>query len=299
MVTCSFATARSYTEPPTCKLGAAPGKYTKTYNGTTSTYTDGNWNGLLHTVLMDDLTPGSTYYYNCGGKDEFSFKAPVPVGTMPVTLGLVADLGEATSHCGNPDIPGCANSTLAALGKAAAAGEFEVLVHAGDLAYTSGTQGIWDSFMRELEPTAARVPYQVSAGNHEHYFNFSGYLHRFAMPGEGGTIELSDEVRSVDVNNLYHSTDYGGVHLVAFSSEHDYSPGSAQHNFLKADLAQAAANRDAVPWIVVYAHRPLYCSTNDYYDCKVNGPMKLAPAIEPLLAAYKVDLYIAGREFAL
>merc|ERR1719353_2844909 len=25
MVTCSFATARSYTEPPTCKLGGAPG----------------------------------------------------------------------------------------------------------------------------------------------------------------------------------------------------------------------------------------------------------------------------------
>jgi hypothetical protein len=28
----------------------------------------------------------------------------------------------------------------------------------------------------------ARVPYAVAPGNHEHYYNFSGYRHRFDMP---------------------------------------------------------------------------------------------------------------------
>lgn len=291
-MTCSFATARSYTAVPSCSLGLSAGKYTEVYNGTTTTYTDGNWQGLLHTVVMHSLTPSQTYFYSCdvgGTGKEYSFKAPVPVGTLPVTLGLIADLGEAC------DRPGCGNSTLSALEKAASAGEFDVLVHAGDIAYTSGSQGIWDEYMREMEPTAARVPYQVCAGNHEHYFNFSGYRHRFAMPDEAGVSTTVDGTPTLAVNNIYHSSDVGGVHIVGFSTEHDYSTTSEQLAFLRRDLQRAAANRDRVPWIVVYAHRPIYCSTNDYYDCKVAGPTHIGPAIEPLLAEFKVDLFVAGH----
>jgi hypothetical protein len=42
----------------------------------------------------------------------------------------------------------------------------------------------------------------------------------------------------------------------------------------------------ATPWIVMYGHKPLYCSTNDYYDCEVGAPMRIRPAVEPLM---KVD----------
>lgn len=58
-------------------------------------------------------------------------------------------------------------------------------------------------------------------------------------------------------------------------------------------------NAPQVPWIVMFAHRPLYCSTNDYYDCRVAGPMKFAPAIEPLLRHFGVDLFLAGLSVAL
>lgn len=47
-------------------------------------------------------------------------------------------------------------------------------------------------------------------------------------------------------------------------------------------------------WIVMYGHRPFQCSSDDYYDCKIFGPMKLQPNIEPLMLKYGVDLYIAG-----
>ena len=52
--------------------------------------------------------------------------------------------------------------------------------------------------MREMEPTVSAVPYQVCVGNHEHYYNFSGYRHRFSMgaqaalPESGDTIDASD-----------------------------------------------------------------------------------------------------------
>ena len=158
--------------------------------------------------------------------------------------------------------------------------------------------------MREMEPTISAVPYQVCVGNHEHYYNFSGYRHRFSMgaqaalPESGDTIDASGASDSfsssaITVNNLFHSFDVGGVHFAAFSTEHDYSTDSPQVAWLRKDLA--AVDRKVTPWVVVYGHKPLYCSTDDYYDCKVSGPQHIAPSIEPLLKAYHVDLYLAGH----
>ena len=167
--------------------------------------------------------------------------------------------------------------------------------------------------MREMEPTVSAVPYQVCVGNHEHYYNFSGYRHRFSMgaqaalPESGDTIDASDasgvsgasgdsdsfSSSAITVNNLFHSFDVGGVHFAAFSTEHDYSTDSPQVAWLQKDLA--AVDRKVTPWVVVFGHKPLYCSTDDYYDCKVSGPQHIAPSIEPLLKAYHVDLYLAGH----
>jgi len=37
------------------------------------------------------------------------------------------------------------------------------------------------------------------------------------------------------------------------------------------------------------------CSTDDYFDCEINGPKNQAPLIEPLLRQYDVDLFLAGH----
>ena len=50
-------------------------------------------------------------------------------------------------------------------------------------------------------------------------------------------------------------------------AEHDLD---AQLNFIRADLA--SVDRSVTPWVVVFGHKPLYCSTDDYYDCKIGGP---------------------------
>eukprot|EP00035_Acanthoeca_spectabilis_P036634 m.40761 g.40761 ORF g.40761 m.40761 type:complete len:281 (-) comp8126_c0_seq2:25-867(-) len=124
---------------------------------------------------------------------------------------------------------------------------------------------------------------QVCPGNHEHYYNFSGYTSRFSMLGEGAG----------GINNLFHSFDVGGVHFAAFSTEHDFSPTSAQVQWLAQDLGRV--DRSVTPWVVVFGHKALYCSTDDYYDCEVNGPLHIAPSIEPLLHQHRVDLYLTGH----
>ena len=152
----SFATSPHYAQTPSCAAGKASHTYTHTFTGSTHTYTAGNWNGLLHTVVLDvaNLTVatkttneavravgdavtgsfGTQVYYSCdGGKTEYSFPVLAPQ-RLPLTVGVVADLGEDCNR------PGCGNSTITALAREADAGNFSLLVHAGDIAYTSGVQ---------------------------------------------------------------------------------------------------------------------------------------------------------------
>ena len=46
---------------------------------------------------------------------------------------------------------------------------YDVLLHVGDLAYDmhDNNARVGDAFMRQIEPIAAYIPYQVCPGNHE------------------------------------------------------------------------------------------------------------------------------------
>ena len=47
----------------------------------------------------------------------------------------------------------------------------------------------------------------------------------------------------------------GPIHFVSYSTEEPYGVGSAQYNFIAADLA--AVNRTITPWVVASGHRPV------------------------------------------
>jgi len=213
--------------------------------------------------------------------------SPPQVGAFPITMAVVADMG---AECTQKE---CANPTIVALAKAAEAGAFHTILHSGDIAYADGTQGVWDDYMNQIEPIVSRVPYMVAVGNHERHYNFSAFRHRFNMPNFANT------------ESLWWSHDFGPVHVVAFSTEHQLNgtaghfpgktPSGTQLDFLNADLAKANANRANVPWIVMLAHKPIYCSTRDYFDCMIGGRDRIGPIVEPLLKKHKVDLMIAGH----
>lgn len=68
----------------------------------------------------------------------------------------------------------------------------------------------------------------------------------------------------------YFSFDYGNIHFVAFTFEDlldlDNNPDfGIQHKWIEQDLQKV--NRAATPWVVAYAHRPLYCSDDDSNRC--------------------------------
>ena len=167
-----------------------------------------------------------------------------------------------------------------------------------------GSRG--DAFMNQEEGLYSHTPMQVCAGNHEQAYNFSHYVHRFHMPGD----------ESGSGNNLYSSFNVGPVHFVSIDTElyfyaqyYNNSHILQQYDWLHSDLKAAQANREARPWVVVYGHRPMYCTddTDDdpticTLDTSVLRDGVSAPhgghrvgALEELLWQYQVDFYFSGH----
>lgn len=77
----------------------------------------------------------------------------------------------------------------------------------------------------------------------------------------------------------YYAFASGPVFLVVLSTEHDFTTGSAQLQWLGATLK--AVNRTATPFLIVSAHRPMYIDSNcESACCCCCCP---APRLSPLI----------------
>jgi len=166
---------------------------------------------------------------------------------------------------------------------------FDMILHVGDIAYAGVDccdefEVIWDIWFNQVQPLTSLVPYMTTVGNHESYFNFTSYNSRFRMPGNesGGN------------GNFWWSLDFGFIHFISISSEHPYSPGTPQFAWIISDLENATANRNNIPWIIMSAHRPFYCSNDFEYSDHIPGAGLLA-ALETVLRQYQVDLTLTGH----
>lgn len=93
---------------------------------------------------------------------------------------------------------------------------------------------------------------------------------------------------------FWYSYDYGLVHTIVISSEHNLAEGSRQYEWLKKDLKEV--NRKKTPWLVVESHRPLYEGEIIWDQNSVGVAMRFE--IEDLLYDYAVDVVLAGHYHA-
>lgn len=243
---------------------------------------------FMHTVVLRDLEPGVKYEYRVGGHSPepkhwsatfffFAKRSPAQISSgPPLKMIAVCDVGVQESagllKLIEDELQKDANSSSSSSSYIP-----DVLIQCGDFAYDldtdNGKNG--DEFMEHIQPVAAYVPYMVSAGNHENAYNFSHYAERFTMPGHGGI-----------TGNQYYSFDVGPVHVVAYNGEAFFWPEhfdvdyiSRMYRWLEDDLRRANENRVAVPWIVVHAHRPMYCVETESAKLKKKEKASLASAI--------------------
>jgi hypothetical protein len=197
------------------------------------------------------------------------------------TIAYIGDMGNDNS-----------TNNMAAITKLVANNKINWILHNGDISYADGFQQRWDTYFRAFEGAVANSPYMVTLGNHEigviAALNLTvGYVHRFVLPGPYSI--------SMDYENLFYSWNYANIHFISLDTESIFdiayiSP--KQIAWLEQDLAQV--DRTQYPWIVVYGHRPLYCSGSSS-DC-VEMAELLRGNIEDLIYKYNVNLLFSAHK---
>lgn len=258
--------------------------------------------GYIHDVLLTNLKPGTRYYYSYGSEKAMSpihhFNTAPPVGSANTFTALVyGDMGVSP-------VPR-AYKTAEYATQEAMNGTAAFVFHNGDISYARGFAYIWEQWHAVIEPYATILPYMVGIGNHEQDHLKGGSKDPSGAPGEGfhpwwapGSygvdsggecgVPMYYRFHMPDNGNAvwWYSFDYGSVHFMMMSTEHNFTQGSPQYEWMEKDLKNV--NRSLTPWIVIAGHRAMYTSQIEIGDYIISIGMQ--KAFELLLYEYKVDL---------
>ncbi|XP_064610671.1 acid phosphatase type 7-like isoform X1 [Liolophura sinensis] len=239
---------------------------------------------FLHRIVLKNLNPGVSYYYAVHCDESltitYGFKVPKNDTNWSPKFLVYGDMG-------------IESPIVRTLEKKIQSVEYTAVLHLGDIAYQLESDGGMrgDKFMDMIEPIASRVPYLTTPGNHEvAQDTFVHYRYRFSTPTTGWPIPLK---------NMWYSIDIGPVHLISYNTEvfnmTDKQYIALQHDWLVSDLQMAKENRETVPWIVAFAHKPFYCSNSNAHDCTRENSV-VRKNLEDLFFQYSVDLILNGQQ---
>jgi hypothetical protein len=173
--------------------------------------------------------------------------------------------------------------------------EFAGVLHIGDLSYARGYAYKFDVLMNEIEPIATSLPYQVLLGNHE--ADWPGTSTVYNVTDSGGECGVAARARFPKqlARRPWYSFDVGPVHCVFMSTEHNFSLGSEQYEFIVRDLA--AVDRAQTPWLLFAGHRPAYIDST--FDGPPFADLPVARALRATFAQvwleHRVDLVLWGH----
>jgi len=149
-----------------------------------------------------------------------------------------------------------------------------------------------------MEPIIANMQYMTTVGNHEvgvlGALNLSiGYIERFMLPGHQSLSE--------DFSNMFYSWNYGNTHFVAVDTENGIDTAEftgQQVEWLSNDLS--SLDRSRYPWVILYGHRPFYCSNSNEnqnlnFDCGLEASY-LRNQVEAVVNKYNVDVIFTAHE---
>jgi hypothetical protein len=220
--------------------------------------------GYIHDVELTGLRPDTTYFFICGGSDNYSeersFKT-APILPSNVTFVVGGDsrhypedritVSQAMSHT-NPSF----------------------VIHSGDMVDSGDFQSYWDVWFTDvndnwISDNGRTIPIIPCIGNHEN--NATNYYEQFALPN----------------NEQWYSYDWGpSLRIIVLNSGSSPSQiAVAQVNWLENVLA-------TTPWYmwkIVILHR------NVYYSGGHENATDIIQYWVPLFDKYHVDLVFQGN----
>ena len=137
-----------------------------------------------------------------------------------------------------------------------------------------------------MEPFSSHIPMMYAVGNKDFQYDGSKYntwLRRYR--------HNEDEAGDAKWSKFWYSFDYGPVHVVVLSSEHEEVDGVKQWDWLAADLEKADRpyKRERTPFIIAVVHREIYNSGQQ------GLPPSLRYTMEPLFEKHRVSIVITGH----
>ncbi|MBX7197016.1 MAG: metallophosphoesterase [Sandaracinaceae bacterium] len=247
--------------------------------------------GTDHAVVVDGLTPRSTWFYSVREPtcppphpampgDSFT-TAPAPGDPVPFRIWVVGDSGTGDA----------AQARVRDAAWAASRDRpFDMFVHVGDMAYLSGTTSQFDdNFFAPYAELLRHTPVFPAIGNHEGISSDSAsqtgpYYEAYVVPTDGRAGGLPSGTEA------YYAYDWGDVHFVVLDSfESSRSPTGPMLSWLDADLASTTAT-----WIVAFFHHPPYSHGTHDSDGEAELVQMRENAL-PILEAHGVDLVLAGH----
>lgn len=268
--------------------------------------------GFIHTVTITGLEPNSFYFYKCGNEYE-SWSDVLWLRTNPssenYTDSETSEINTKWIIYGDMGVrgPPASQSTATRVTNEVASGS-QLVLHIGDISYARGYAYIWEQFFTLIESIASHVPYMINIGNHEYDHTTGGQNDPSGATGNGfhpiwgnygddssGECSVPMYYRFFAPDNgndiYWYSFDFGNIHFIMMSTEHDYTKGSEQYNWIEQDLQQV--NRQRTPFIVFGGHRAMYES--ELYPSQWAVALGLRQSLEDLLYEYKVDVAFWGH----
>ncbi|KAJ9190600.1 hypothetical protein P3X46_001785 [Hevea brasiliensis] len=251
--------------------------------------------GYIHSAIMTGLNPSSKFSYRYGSdsvgwSDQIQFQTPPAAGSNELRFLAFGDMGKAPRDASAEHYiqPGSI-SVVEAMTDEVKSGNIDSIFHIGDISYATGFLVEWDFFLHLITPLASRVSYMTAIGNHERDYIKTGVV--YGTPDSGGECGVAYEtyfpMPIPAKDKPWYSIEQASVHFTIISTEHDWTPGSEQYQWIRKDMA--SVDRKKTPWLIFTGHRPMYTSNLLSVD------PKFGVFIEPLLQDYKVDLVFFGH----
>lgn len=229
--------------------------------------------GSIYEIRLDGLEPETPYFYKVVVKtkdgrsaesDEWTFKTAVR-DDSPFAYAVV---GDTRSN------PGAVRKQADCIWKRRP----DFILNVGDVVPTGSVRDQWARyFLNPSQQMFGRFPVLVAVGNHEQ--DHQNYYDYVSQPGKED----------------YYDFTFGNTQFFVVDTNHDYSEGSEQYEWLKKRLAESEAT-----WKIVAHHHPAFTSdSNDYGDTykgdSTHGDPRIQQSLVPLYETYNVDVVFQGH----